>query len=287
MACLACYGVAVGAVQSSDVISRSAESTSQLVQVATALLSCMLLVFAVCFEYLRNPDALMRVLVLSALIVAVYYASLHDPDAGAGIVMTSVVRTVVFSYVWVLACEALPHPTRAAFVFATGWGIFTLAHTLSTKLGVALMGAGESVAYGALVAGSLVCLVVANAYPQLAGRGNLRNRAGSSLEGAGAAGAPAAGADGLGASLAGAQPQIGPDVYERGCARLAKKYGLTAREAEVLLPLVRGRPNSSIAAMLTVGTETVRTHIRHIYQKTEIHSREKLMDTVEELGSMK
>ncbi len=30
-----------------------------------------------------------------------------------------------------------------------------------------------------------------------------------------------------------------------------------------------------------MSTETARTHIRHIYQKTDIHSREELMDIVD------
>ena len=66
---------------------------------------------------------------------------------------------------------------------------------------------------------------------------------------------------------------------------LARRFNLTARETDVLLPLVRGRSNSSIAATLGVGSETIHTHIRHIYQKTGIHSREELMDTVERLGA--
>ena len=47
------------------------------------------------------------------------------------------------------------------------------------------------------------------------------------------------------------------------------------------MPLVRGRSAASIAAQLSMSTETARTHIRHIYQKTDIHSREELMDIVD------
>lgn len=293
MACLACYGVVVGTFQSSGVAAEYAGLVPQAVQIASVVLSCALLVFAVRFERLRNPDALIRVFVLTVLVAAVYCAgSLGSSGSGAGAVIMSVVRTAVFSYVWVLACEALPHPTRAAFVFASGWGVFTLAHTLSTKLGIAVAGSEEPAAYGLLVAGSLVCLVVANAYPQFARRGEARGLANG---GADAASCDAASLTAEGdeptapAVSAGGAParQGAADLYERGCARLAECCGLTAREAEVLLPLVRGRSNSSIAAALTVGTETVRTHIRHIYQKTGIHSREELMDTVEELGSGK
>ena len=67
------------------------------------------------------------------------------------------------------------------------------------------------------------------------------------------------------------------------CAQLAERYGLTDREREVLAPLARGRSASSIATQLSINTETARTHIRHIYQKTCIHSREELMDIVDRM----
>ena len=47
------------------------------------------------------------------------------------------------------------------------------------------------------------------------------------------------------------------------------------------MPLVRGRSASSIATQLSISTETARTHICHIYQKTDIHSREEPMDIVD------
>lgn len=62
----------------------------------------------------------------------------------------------------------------------------------------------------------------------------------------------------------------------------AAEYGLTAREVEVLAPLVRGRSAATIGAALGMSTETARTHIRHIYQKTDVHGREELMDLVEQ-----
>ena len=42
---------------------------------------------------------------------------------------------------------------------------------------------------------------------------------------------------------------------------------LTARESEVLQLIVQGLSNAEIAAELTVSTETVKTHVRHIYSK--------------------
>ncbi len=48
---------------------------------------------------------------------------------------------------------------------------------------------------------------------------------------------------------------------------------LTAREEEVLTLLSRGYANKEIAARLGGSIETIRVHIRHIYEKLHVHSR--------------
>jgi DNA-binding NarL/FixJ family response regulator len=51
---------------------------------------------------------------------------------------------------------------------------------------------------------------------------------------------------------------------------------LTAREAEILTLLQRGRANAQIASDLHVSVETVRTHVRSVYRKLGVHSRAEL-----------
>jgi DNA-binding NarL/FixJ family response regulator len=48
---------------------------------------------------------------------------------------------------------------------------------------------------------------------------------------------------------------------------------LTARETEVLERLAKGKSYSSIAEDLFIDKETVRTHIKNIYWKLEVHSK--------------
>jgi DNA-binding NarL/FixJ family response regulator len=55
---------------------------------------------------------------------------------------------------------------------------------------------------------------------------------------------------------------------------------LTAREADVLELLRRGRSNAEIAAALHVGVETVRTHARHIYRKLGVSGRRELRSPI-------
>jgi DNA-binding NarL/FixJ family response regulator len=49
--------------------------------------------------------------------------------------------------------------------------------------------------------------------------------------------------------------------------------GLTEREKEILSYLIKGYFYKEIAAELFIGVETVRTHIRHIYEKLQVRTR--------------
>lgn len=60
--------------------------------------------------------------------------------------------------------------------------------------------------------------------------------------------------------------------------QLAGEYGLTPRESEVLLYLLRGRSLSSIQNSLYISQGTANTHVRHIYRKMGVHSRRDLFD---------
>jgi HD-GYP domain-containing protein (c-di-GMP phosphodiesterase class II) len=49
--------------------------------------------------------------------------------------------------------------------------------------------------------------------------------------------------------------------------------GLTARELEILLVLVRGKSNQEIAEALQISAKTVGHHVQHVYQKAGVRSR--------------
>lgn len=66
-------------------------------------------------------------------------------------------------------------------------------------------------------------------------------------------------------------------VIETRCARLAQEYGLSPREGDILLHLGRGHSYAYIANALTVSENTVRTHVRNLYRKMGVTSREELL----------
>ena len=92
---------------------------------------------------------------------------------------------------------------------------------------------------------------------------------------------------GAGASLADGSPgdaamgerRHGP--YRMRCDAVAERYGLSPRERDVFDLLVRGRSIDYIAQNLTISFNTAKSHIRHIYVKTDVHSRQELIDLID------
>lgn len=76
-----------------------------------------------------------------------------------------------------------------------------------------------------------------------------------------------------------AEPMSG---FDRACQFVCAEHGLTIREAEVFVLIARGRNREYICDSLTLSKETVKTHIRNIYRKLDIHSQQEGMTLVEE-----
>ncbi|WP_080802521.1 helix-turn-helix transcriptional regulator [Arabiibacter massiliensis] len=65
------------------------------------------------------------------------------------------------------------------------------------------------------------------------------------------------------------------------CSDLAKQHGLSPREEEVLLLLAQHKTVGSIERELFIANGTAKTHIRHIYRKLDVHSRDELVEKLE------
>ena len=61
-------------------------------------------------------------------------------------------------------------------------------------------------------------------------------------------------------------------MFPKTPARSAEIDKLTAREQEILQLLMKGYSYKMISAELTITIETVRTHIKRIYEKLHVHS---------------
>lgn len=63
---------------------------------------------------------------------------------------------------------------------------------------------------------------------------------------------------------------------------LKKTYSLSNREYEVIEAFAAGRSARHIAESFTLSEHTVKTHLRHAYAKMDVHSRQELLDLIEE-----
>lgn len=61
---------------------------------------------------------------------------------------------------------------------------------------------------------------------------------------------------------------------------VAVERGVSQRETEVMELLVQGKTRREICDALTVSPDTVKTHVRAIYRKLDVHSQQELIDRV-------
>jgi DNA-binding CsgD family transcriptional regulator len=64
-------------------------------------------------------------------------------------------------------------------------------------------------------------------------------------------------------------------------AEIAQEYSLSPRETEVFTLWATGHGSKSIEEKLVVSAATVKTHLRHIYEKCGVHSRAEILDLIE------
>lgn len=68
------------------------------------------------------------------------------------------------------------------------------------------------------------------------------------------------------------------DRFEEACDLIARTAKLSKREAEILPLALRGRTAERIAGEFFISKNTVDTHLRRIYAKCGVHTRQELID---------
>lgn len=70
------------------------------------------------------------------------------------------------------------------------------------------------------------------------------------------------------------------DTFVGRCAQIARIHGLTPREEEVLALLAQGYSVPRIEKELFISNGTAKGHVRHIYAKMGVHTRDELIEAV-------
>ncbi len=72
------------------------------------------------------------------------------------------------------------------------------------------------------------------------------------------------------------------ETLEERCVVVAQERGLSPRETEIFSYLGRGHSVAFVAKTLVISESTVRTHVKSIYRKLEVNSKEELLQFIDE-----
>ena len=81
------------------------------------------------------------------------------------------------------------------------------------------------------------------------------------------------------------EPEQSAETIDDRCERIGLARGLTPREREIFAMLAKGRNGRFIMEHYVISRNTVKSHIKHIYAKLDVHSQQELIDMVEEKPS--
>jgi len=203
-----------------------------------------------------------RQTVLPLALVALYLSTLLGTVWGTFYtILHLAAQQLVIGFVWLASVNLAGRRKRPVLEsFGRSYLCFYSAWTVSTLIGTLVQSSDALRAtYTAVIVLILVALTALEFGPLFLGGG-------VSAEGEQADAQTAATSDG---SLA------------RQCALVMDAAGLTPRERDILPLLARGHSTAYIARTLSIGSETAKTHTRSIYQKTNVHSKEELIELVE------
>lgn len=68
--------------------------------------------------------------------------------------------------------------------------------------------------------------------------------------------------------------------YDR-CVSIAEEYKLSPKETEIMILFAKGRSSARIQEELYISRGTCTTHLRHIYQKMDVHDKQEFLDLIE------
>ena len=181
--------------------------------------------------------------------------------------------------IWMLLADtAYTYRLSSIMVFGIGWSMITLGVLLGSFAGNAAVAAFSpfSPRMLSVVALAATCAVLCS-YMFVLKESDLVQMTTQAERAEDAA--DAAGKDGAHGDGAGAAPR--PPRFVNRCRDIAARYGLTERETEVMISYAKGRSYARLQEDLHASRGTVTTHLRHIYQKLDIHSKQELLDLIE------
>lgn len=216
---------------------------------------------------------LVLLLMATALIFAPYLGGMLGSYL---FVLIRIAQTFLIVFLFLALADIARHSSyNAITVFAAGWAAYALPFALGTVCGESLraFGPDASVIMAAimwvLVIVTLFCLDETSAGNHLIF---------TELNDGGEDDTPAKRMGTLQETL---DEQPAADTISLRCTVLAGEFRCTPREHEILELLARGRSKAYIADAFFISENTVRGHVKRLYAKLGVHSKQELVDRVE------
>lgn len=212
---------------------------------------------------LVNVAALpLTTIAVPAIIIAIIAASYLHFDPALSFDLAALGMFLFLAYAVVLLCAAMPDDRRRALVAFAGLMVAFAAGCIVGRVGMALCFAfaGE---FASQIMVLLSILAAFSAMVILIRRGVTPSKS---------------------EELFGKASEAEGDTRATMRAkidRVAASCGLGEREKEVLALLLQGRSASEVARIMVVANGTAKSHIRHVYKKLGIHSRDELFEKFE------
>lgn len=77
------------------------------------------------------------------------------------------------------------------------------------------------------------------------------------------------------------KPETRHQRFQERCRRVSEYFKLTPKETEIMILYAKGRTSKHIQDELFISRGTVTTHLRHIYQKLDVHDKQEMIDRIE------
>lgn len=301
--CAALFGIVVGTMRviCADRLLTAGGITVELVLGAGCIVSVLVFVFAIAASKKETYwDSLFRSITPVVMLgLACMVALVGDFELIAAF-FVALAFVCLVSLLWIfLSCMARNLGISSIFIFGLGYGLIQLASIVgSFAAASALEGVSIPAEYSqiGLAKLALFAIVVYSAAYMIAPRYREMRAIISSIvrevvavpeaplvqiKPRPATSAPAAPAP-KAESAEEAEPRDDKGSFVRRCEEICANCKLSTREKEVFFLLAKGHNAAYITDKLCISRSTAKTHINHIYKKTDIHTQQELLNMVED-----
>jgi len=214
---------------------------------------------------------------LAAMVIGVILLSTFNPVAvQVGATLIAITNLFQVAFFWFLSYDYARHRAVPVYLVLAAFWLPRLLFRETGRLTILAIGPNQSITETVIIAVMVSLLALSMAF-LLTDNIPLRHPFFADLEPRDSRRARA-----IRESVSRADDDTAGQV-QRIMGRLQDGYGLTQREAEIALEIAQGRSTAYIAQKLFLSDNTVRTYVRNIYAKVDIHRKQEFIDFVRTL----